>query len=214
MNARTAALTVLAAVPLLLGTAVVEEVAANDRGGGRGGASGGRAGGGSRATVERNFDRAGPAASGSFASRPSTGYAGADTRQARPGERTERTDIRQGERTERQGQRQEGMTDRTQDRSDAARDIADDWDGHYYHGGSGSGSGWGYGVAGAVVGGAIGYAAGAAAATPSYVATLPCSPVVVQSGGATYYGCSGYWYNRTYVDGSVTYITVNPPPGY
>src|SRR3546814_11775379 len=100
--------------------------------------------------MERNISRSGPAASGSFSSRPTGVRQGggfdrsqaaatasrqagsversgqrAQSRQTGQGERTESTEIRQGERTERQGQRQDGMTERTQDHTDAAREIAD-----------------------------------------------------------------------------------------
>ena len=37
---------------------------------------------------------------------------------------------------------------------------------------------------------------------------------VVSAGGTSYYGCGGAWYNQAYVNGSVTYVTVTPPPGY
>jgi len=49
---------------------------------------------------------------------------------------------------------------------------------------------------------------------PTYVTVLPCSPTVVATGGASYYRCGGSWYNQAYVNGSVTYVNVGPPPGY
>ncbi|WP_041810916.1 hypothetical protein [Azospirillum baldaniorum] len=64
------------------------------------------------------------------------------------------------------------------------------------------------------MGATAGYIAGAATAGPNYVTVLPCTPTVVPYGGVSYYGCSGTWYNRSYVNGSVTYVTVTPPPGY
>jgi hypothetical protein len=81
---------------------------------------------------------------------------------------------------------------------------------------------WGYALAGAAVGATVGYVAGAATATPApvvvsnptYVTVLPCSPNVVATGGVSYYGCGGSWYNQAYVNGSVTYVTVSAPPGY
>ena len=50
--------------------------------------------------------------------------------------------------------------------------------------------------------------------SPTYVTVLPCSPTVVATGGVSYYGCGGSWYNQAYVNGSVTYVTVSAPPGY
>ena len=77
---------------------------------------------------------------------------------------------------------------------------------------------WGWAVAGVAVGATVGYVAGAASAptyvSPTYVTVLPCSPAVVATGGVSYYGCGGTWYNQAYVNGSVTYVTVTAPPGY
>jgi len=50
--------------------------------------------------------------------------------------------------------------------------------------------------------------------SPTYVTVLPCTPNVVVVNGVNYYSCSGAWYNQSYVNGSVSYVTVTPPPGY
>src|SRR3546814_14643243 len=101
--------------------------------------------------MERNISRSGPAASGSFSSRPTGVRQGggfdrsqaaatasrqagsversgqrAQSRQTGQGERTERTEIRPGERTARQGQRTDGRPVRDQDRKDVDRDSDDD----------------------------------------------------------------------------------------
>jgi hypothetical protein len=135
----------------------------------------------------------------------------ADTRTSGQQERTERQGQRQEGYTERTQTRQEGRTDRTQTRSDAARDIADDWDDH---GCCWDDDNWGYALAGAAVGATVGYMAGAAAATPTYVTVLPCTPTVVVVGGASYYQCGATWYNRTYVSGNVSYLIVDAPSDY
>jgi hypothetical protein len=71
------------------------------------------------------------------------------------------------------------------------------------------------------LGATLGYVAGAATAAPApvvagptYVTVLPCSPNVVATGGVSYYGCGGSWYNQAYANGSVTYVIVSAPPGY
>jgi hypothetical protein len=96
--------------------------------------------------------------------------------------------------------------------------MSGDWDHHHDYDYDDDDE-WGYALAGAAVGATVGYVAGAAAATPTYVSptyvtVLPCSPTVVATGGVSYYGCGGSWYNQAYVNGSVTYVTVSAPPGY
>ncbi len=142
-----------------------------------------------------------------------------DTRTSGQAERTERTDSRQQGSTERTDSRQQGYTERTDVRASAAQNINanNNWDNNYHH--DDDDDEWGYALAGAAVGATLGYVAGAATAAPvvagpTYVTVLPCSPTVVSAGGASYYGCGGSWYNQAYVNGSVTYVTVAPPPGY
>jgi hypothetical protein len=135
----------------------------------------------------------------------------ADMRTARQEERTEREGQRQQGQTERTEARQQGQTERTEARSNAAQNISNDWDHHHDYDDDDD---WGYALAGAAVGATLGYVAGAATASPTYVTVLPCSPTVVATGGVSYYGCGGTWYNQAYVNGSVTYVTVNPPLGY
>ncbi|WP_158282577.1 hypothetical protein [Azospirillum sp. TSH58] len=135
----------------------------------------------------------------------------ADTRASGQQERTERQGQRQQGQTERTEARQQGQTERTESRAYAAQNIANDWDGHHY---DDNDDDWGWALAGAAVGATAGYIAGAATAGPNYVTVLPCTPTVVPYSGVSYYGCGGTWYNRSYVDGNVTYVTVTPPPGY
>ncbi|MCW2243116.1 hypothetical protein [Azospirillum canadense] len=90
--------------------------------------------------------------------------------------------------------------------------MANHWD--YHHDYDDWDDDWGWAFAGAAIGATAGYIAGAATASPTYVTVLPCAPTVVEAGSVSYYGCSGTWYNRTYVNGTASYITVAPPPGY
>ena len=112
--------------------------------------------------------------------------------------------------SERQSQRQQAASDMQQsdqNQQDKNRedwqDWADDqhWDNHWY----------GYGNTGAafVAGTAVG-----AAATRTYVTTLPCDYTTAFINGSTYYQCGSTWYSRGYVNGNVTYVVVQPPPGF
>jgi len=65
-------------------------------------------------------------------------------------------------------------------------------------------------LAGAVVGAAA-RAVAASATQPTYVTTLPCTTTAVVVNGATYYNCSGSWYNRGYSSGTVVYVVTAPP---
>jgi hypothetical protein len=45
--------------------------------------------------------------------------------------------------------------------------------------------------------------------------SLGCTPETVIVGGVTFYRCGPNWYERVFEgSGDVTYIVVNPPPGY
>lgn len=133
-----------------------------------------------------------------------------DSQTARQGDRqasqTERSEGRQDQ----QSSRQQEVTDRQQSRQDYRGDAREDWQdyGDDYH----YGHGWGYAAAGAaVVAGA--YALGTVVSAGSY-ATLPCTSTTAVVGGNTYYYCGTTWYQPTYSGRDVTYIVVNPPPGY
>lgn len=177
---------------------------------GRGG--GGRGGGG------RSFSRSGPASHGGFSSRartqpsrqvnrPSQGnFKGGD----RPAQSQERADTRQSNR-ENSGKsqedrqewrdqsredRQEAIKDRQEDRQDFIDDQHDDyWDDYNRY----------YGYRGVYVGATV---------STIYITTLPCTTTAVVVNGVTYYNCSSTWYQRGYAGSSVTYVTVNAPPGY
>jgi hypothetical protein len=155
--------------------------------------------------------------------RSDTRTSGQQERTEREGQRqtasADRTESRQQGQTERTEARQQGQTERTESRSQAAQNINanNNWDNNYHY--DDDDDEWGYALAGAAVGATVGYMAGAATAAPTYVSptyvtVLPCSPTVVATGGTSYYGCSGTWYNQAYVNGSVTYVTVTAPPGY
>jgi len=93
---------------------------------------------------------------------------------------------------------QDFIKDRQEDRQDFIEDLHDDhWDyHHHYYGGF---------ATGVVVG---------SAATVTYVSTLPCTAKVVDVDGVHYYSCGSTWYRRSYSGSEVTYIVVDPPPGY
>jgi hypothetical protein len=165
------------------------------------------------------FERSGPAARGSF-SNPRPADRAANRPKPRPKaqeERTERTEIRQGERTERTEIRQDGQTERNANRTQAAQNIAADRSVHHHHYYDDDDD-WGGVAAGVAVGAVVGFVAGAAAASPpvtvTYVTVLPCTPTVVVSSSVSYYGCSGTWYHRNYIDGTVRYVVVSAPPGW
>jgi len=71
------------------------------------------------------------------------------------------------------------------------------------------------GGAGAAVvpGTAVGAAVVAEAESPPSW-SLPCAPTTVVVGGTTYYQCGSAWYVRSYSDGEIAYVIVNPPAGY
>jgi len=240
MKPRSAQLALSSAMSLFLVIGLVENAGARgERGGGGFSRSGPAASGGfsSGATGTASRQAGATQRSGQRAEtqQTATRQAGAtersgqraETQQTRTETRGETRTSGQQERTERQGQRQEGytertdvrqqgMTERTQTRSQAAQNISGNWDNHYHDDDE-----WGYALAGAAVGATAGYIAGAATATPApaaasptYVAALPCTPSVVTVNGANYYRCDGTWYNRSYVNGSVSYLVVTPPPGY
>jgi len=197
---------------ILVFLALLWNEAAARRGGGR---AGGRGGG---------YSRVGPASGGSFSSRSGGTRQGAradrtaarsDVRQDRQSNRTdrasdrqegasERASTRQDTVTDRQENRQDYVSDRQDDRMDYREDAREDWQDYYddrywdhWRGGSGF---------------AAGVAIGTAISAASF-SSLSCSKTVTLA-GATYYNCGTSWYKRAYSGGSVTYVVVNPPPGY
>ena len=129
----------------------------------------------------------------------------------RQANRTDRTDGRQ----DLQDNRQQQITDRQQNRQDYRDNAREDWQDYsddYHHGHWDDWGPWGYAAAGTVVV-AGAYALGTAFSAGAY-ATLPCTSTTAVVGGITYYYCGTTWYQPTYSGGDVTYIVVNPPPGY
>ena len=57
------------------------------------------------------------------------------------------------------------------------------------------------------------YAVGAIVNAATY-SSLGCTPRNVVVGGSTYSQCGSTWYQPAYSGGDVTYVVVNPPPGY
>lgn len=84
-------------------------------------------------------------------------------------------------------------------------------DHHEHHYGPGPdyygpyGPGWGGFYDGFVLGTII---------TPDQFATLPCDTTVEGPDGVAYYSCGSNWYSPVYQGDQITYVTVNPPPGY
>lgn len=128
--------------------------------------------------------------------------------------RTDRTESRQDSRTERTGgrqdvreSRQQQVTDRQQNRQNYAGGAREDWQDYDDDWGP-----WGYVAAGAAVA-AGAYAVGTIINAANYSA-LSCTPTTVVVNGMTYSQCGSTWYQPTYSGGDVTYVVVNPPPGY
>lgn len=159
------------------------------------------------------FDRGGVASAGGFSGRGGS-FGQQRSGRARTGSRSggreslgeaaqDRREYRQDAKDDWREHRQDAMDDRREFRQDVAEDH---WDDHRH---------WdndaGAFVAGALVGGAIG---AAAASTNTYVATLPCAPATVVVGGVTYFNCASSWYQQAHAGGQVTYVIVDPPPGY
>ncbi|GKT10792.1 hypothetical protein [Desulforhabdus sp. TSK] len=138
----------------------------------------------------------------------------ADRTGNRQEERTERTGTRQENRTERTEGRQDVRSQRQQEVTERQKGRQDYYDDHYHHHDDDwdDWGGWGYVAAGAaVVAGA--YAVGTIINAATY-STLSCTPTTVVVNGITYSQCGTTWYQPTYSGGDVTYIVVNPPPGY
>jgi hypothetical protein len=154
------------------------------RGGGRGG--GGFAGGG-------GFNRAGPAARGSFGRRPAGGTRrGYNNRgPAADGRFGERQELRQERRDERQDRREEVWEeiDEQPPEGDWQEYIEDHYDDQDYYYGTYYDEGVVYWE-------------------------LPCKPNVIAMGGVVYYTCGSTWYVRAYSDGEVVYTVVPNPTGH
>lgn len=184
----------------------------------------GRGGGGARAMAGGGgFARTGPASGGSFAARSAPraaagGISGsqadfsdrAGARQDLRGDRQDafsdrsddRWDQREDVRDDRQDYRDEVRDDRQDYRDDVRDDRQDYYDDRYDHWDN-----WGRGAAvvagAAIVGSAI---------TAAQYNDLDCTTVVVDS--ISYSQCGDAWYQPSYSGGEVTYIVVEPPPGY
>jgi len=183
-----------ASVALFVG---VQSMDVDARGRGGGGARGMGGGGG-------GFARSGPARGGSFAAHSAPraaprGYGGQAGRPDRVGSRQDalgdRRDDRRDYRDDVRGDRQDYRDHVRDDRRDYYDDRYDRWDD------------WGRGAA-VVAGAAI---VGSAISAAAYD-DLDCTTVVVD--GVSSSRCGGTWYRPAYSGGDVTYVVVDPPPGY
>jgi hypothetical protein len=172
---------------------------------GRGGGGFGRGG----------FSREGPAAAGSFASRPASipGHAGG-FRPSTPQGQANRMEYGQHA----QASRQQEANALQSNREQAAKNLqsnAQRYRGAYPYGGGVGYPAWdaGAGWAAAATGAAIG-AAAASSAVPGY--GTPASPAgqgcaTVPVGSNTYFQCGSGWYMQAYGPSGPTFMPVSPP---
>ena len=132
-----------------------------------------------------------------------------DQRQDRQQNREQSLGDRQENRNERREDRRDYRDEVRDDRQDFLEDRYDDWDDDHW--GDGDWDGGELLVAGAVVAGAV---AIGTAFTYDYVYSQPCTVYEIEVSGVLYYQCGTTWYNRAYAGSSVSYVVVNPPPGY
>jgi hypothetical protein len=99
--------------------------------------------------------------------------------------------------------REDWQQHQNQNREDWQAFAEDEWANHSCHGYNNTGAAF-----------VAGLAVGAAAASSTYVTTLPCDGTMVGINGVNYYQCGNTWYRRGYQDGTVVYIVGSPPPGF
>jgi hypothetical protein len=132
--------------------------------------------------------------------------------------RTERTESRQDTQADRtqgrqdlQANRQQEITQRQQNRQGYAQGSREDWQDYHNDWDNWDNLG-GYVAAGAAVA-AGAYVVGTIVNAASYSA-MSCTPTNVVVNGITYSQCGSTWYQPTYSGSDVSYVVVNPPPGY
>jgi hypothetical protein len=167
---------------------VLSDFAFAQRGRGRGGIGGGARMG----RPPGGFNRRGPASGGNFVSRPGMGI-----KPARPGRPPA------WDRPNRPGAiHRPGRVPPHYYRGDRWERRSDDWRRWRRRAAVGAGI-----AAGALAIGAI--------VSASQWGSQGCTPEKVIVGGGTFYRCGSNWYERVYEgSGDVSYIVVNPPPGY
>ena len=104
-----------------------------------------------------------------------------------------------------------------EDRQDAWDDAADDYHGGVYYGGGGYHYVDGDDLAAATaiaVGTAVTVGAMQKMTTPTASAPAPCTMQSVQVANGTFYHCAPNWYQKAYVNGEMSYVSVAPPPGF
>ncbi|MCU0573699.1 MAG: hypothetical protein MUC41_11985 [Syntrophobacteraceae bacterium] len=186
----------------------------------RGRGKGGKGGGAKVSGRSGGFNRRGPASGGNFVSRPGMGIKptrpGSALRPGRPGrpggggrpawDRPHRPDRpgRPGAIHRPGGVHHHHYYDRwhRRDRWDRWEERRDDWRRWRRRAAVGAGI-----AAGALAIGAI--------VSASQWGSMGCVPEAIVVGSVTLYRCGSNWYERVFEgSGDVTYIVVNPPPGY
>jgi hypothetical protein len=161
----------------------------------------GRAGGGRAMAGGGGFAQAGAARGGSFAAHRGAEVGVSDRARGRADFAGDRRDDIAAGRDDRQDYRDQARDDRQDFRDEARDDRYDYYDDH---------DRWDNWATGAAV--VAGAAIVGSAITAAAFYDLDCTTLVVD--GITYSNCGGTWYQPAYSGGDVTYVVVEPPPGY
>jgi hypothetical protein len=132
--------------------------------------------------------------------------------------RSESQESRQQYGSQAQQNRQDYGNAAREDRQDAWDDAADDFHGGVYVGPGGGvhvydGSGLAAATA-VAVGTAVSVSAIQQMTTPTASGPPACTMESVTVAGANYYHCEPNWYQKAYVNGEMSYVSVAPPPGF
>ena len=167
---------------------------------GRGGGGFGRGGSGHADFQRGDFSREGPAAAGSFSSRP--GSTGAQANRMEYGQHAQAS--RQQEANALQSNREQAARNLQNNAQQYRRAYPYGWD---------AGAGWAAAAAtGAAIGAAATSYAAPAYAPAAYPAGQPCAnPAAVPVGSTTYFRCGSNWYAQAYGPAGPTFVAVGPP---
>jgi hypothetical protein len=138
-------------------------------------------------------------------------------RESAASSRSQAQQERQQAASDAQNSRQEQASDLQEDRQDAWNDAAEDVDGVVVYGGEvHTIDDDDVGTAAAIaVGTAVTVGAMQRMTTPSSSGAPPaCTMSEVPVGETTYYQCGPNWYEKAYVNGETSYVSVAPPPGH